>query len=82
MRVYKQYFKERKWRVVTPSVFKRILHRLTFGRFGETIGVELEEKDIVMLSSGAPQSDANLFDKAALPKHINCRSAQAPVIKV
>jgi len=51
-KVYRQPIVVRKWSVTTPSKVAIILHRVTFGLFGERPTVQLEEYDAYRYFTG------------------------------
>ena len=84
MKVYRQPYIQRQWRLTKPSKAMQLLHKITFGLLGEVPTAIVEEKEMVLLSTQSPEEAEQLrkiqksFDDnvgSVAPKHINCRSS-------
>lgn len=74
-KVYRQPIVVRKWSVTTPSKAMIILHRVTFGKFGEQPMVQLEEYDAYRYFTGyTDYHNWLVFTMKNKPlRHVNCR---------
>ena len=84
-KVYTQKFTQRNWSVSKPNAALRLLHKVTFGKYGEVPMVELDENEMLLCSTQSPEEvELSMplnrkikefgFNKPKT-EHINCRSS-------
>lgn len=82
-KVYTQKFTQRNWSVSKPNAALRLLHKVTFGKYGEIPMVDFYENDKVLYSTQSPEEmelsmslDREMKDlgfNKSKPEHIKCR---------
>lgn len=78
--VYKQPMIRRKWSVTNPSKAMRILHKITFGRYGEIPTVKLDETQIYLYCQGAPKPEMSSWEQVGMATRMNCRCSMGGMI--